>query len=143
MLCCFYVDMTHNEEKKNKLVELLAKRRAVAVGVGTSTPANPPPPATSGPNSFEQAPGDNRLKGVVVAAGTEDEDTSSDLVFKRKRVGDVEAPPHYASDSHAPSFRDNPPSASSSRNLIVHEGGEERAPEGHQMPPVAELPAIL
>jgi len=70
--------MALNEEKKKKLAELLAKRRAVAVSVGTS---NPPPPATSAPNSSKPTPVDNRLKGVVVTAGTKDEDTSSGLVF--------------------------------------------------------------
>jgi len=39
-------------EKNKKLVELLAKRRAVAIGVGTS---NPPPPATFAPNSSAPA----------------------------------------------------------------------------------------
>jgi len=61
---------------------------------------------------------------------TEDEETSSGLVFKRKRVDDVKASSHSAFDGHATFFRDNPPSASSPR-------------EGHQAPPVADLPAIL
>jgi len=103
--------VTLNEEKKKKLVELLAKRR-VATGVGTSTPTNPPPLATSAPNSSVPTPVDSSLKGVVVAIGTEDEDTSSGPVFKRQRVDDVVVPSHSASDGHAPSFRDHPPNAS-------------------------------
>ena len=111
--------MALNEKKKKNLVELLAKRRAAAVGASTS---NPPPPATSAPNSSDPAPNGDRLKGVMVFVGTEDEDTSLGLVFKRQRVGDVEAPAHSAFDGYAPSLRDNPPSASSPRDLIVHEG---------------------
>jgi len=106
--------------KRKKLAELLAKQRATAAGAGTS---NNPPPTTSAPNSSDLAPDGDRLKGVVVAAGTEDEDTSSGLIFKRQRVGDVEVPTHLASDGHASSLRDNPQSASSPRDLIMHEGG--------------------
>jgi len=112
--------MTFNEDKKKKLVALLAKRRVVAAGAGTS---NPPPPAPPAPHSSIPAPDGDRLKGVVVAAGTEDEDTSSGLDFKRQRVGDVEAPAHSTFDGHTPSFKDNPLSTSSPRDLIVHEGG--------------------
>jgi len=136
--------MVLNEEKKKKLVELVAKRKAAAAGVGTSTPANPPPPTTYTPNSLEPAPVDNRMKGVmVVATGSEDEDTCTGLFFKRPRMGDVEAPSHSTSDGHAPSFRENPLIASSPRDLIMHEGGGESACEGHKAPPAVELPAIL
>jgi len=79
----------------------------------------------------------------VVATGTEDEDTDSGLVFKRQRVVDIEGPLHSATNGRAPSFRDNPPSASSSQDLIVLEGGGENASEGHQAPTAVELPAIL
>jgi len=132
--------MTLNKEKKFFLAKLLAKRRAVAAGVGTS---NPPPAATSAPNSPKPSSDGNKLKGVVVATGTEDKDTSSGLVFKRQRVGDVEAPSHSTSDGHASFFRDNPPSASSPRDLIVHQGRGKSAPEGRQTPPATELPAIF
>jgi len=80
---------------------------------------------------------------VVVATSTEDEDTSLGLVFRRQRVGDVAMPVHFASDGHAPSFRDNPPSASSPHDLIVHEGGGESALEDRQAPPAVELPTII
>jgi len=82
------------------------KCKVAAVGVGTSTPTNLPP-----------------LTPLVVATGIEDKDTDSGLVFKRQRVGNVEAPSHKATGGHAPSFRDNPPNTSSPRDLIVHEGG--------------------
>ena len=101
---------------------MLAKRRAATVGAGTSTPANPPSSATSTPNASEPAPVDNRQKGVVAIAGSEDKDTCTGLVFKMPRVGDVKATTHSTSDGHAPSFHDNPPSASSPRDLVVHEG---------------------
>jgi len=125
MPCCFYADITLNEEKNKNLAELLARHKAAAAGIGTSTP---PPPITSAPNSSEPASGVNKLKEVVVATGTEDEDTSSGFVFKRKKVGDVEASSHSASDGHAPSFGDNPSSPSSPLDLIVQEGGGGRAP---------------
>jgi len=126
-LYCFYADMAFNGDKKKKLVALLAKRRDAGASVGTSTLRDLPPPATFAPNASEPVPDGDKLKGVVVATSTEDEDTSSGLVFKRQRVGDVAVPAHSASDGHAPSFRKNPPSASSPRDLIVHEGGGGRA----------------
>jgi len=52
--------MVLKEGKKKKLVELLAKRRAVVAGVGTSTLATPPSSTTSAPNSYEPTPVDKR-----------------------------------------------------------------------------------
>jgi len=136
--------MAFNEDKKKKLVELLAKRRAAAAGVGTSSPTTPPPSATSTPNTTEPAPVDNSQKGVVaVVVDSEDEDTYTVLVFKRLRVGEAVAPSHSTSGGLTPAFKDNPPSASSPRNLIVHEGGGESTPKGQQMPPPLELHAFL
>jgi len=75
-LCCFYADITLNTKKKKKLVELLAKRKVVAAGVGTLTSTNLPPSTISAPNSSESAFVYNRQKGVVVVVtGSEDEDT--------------------------------------------------------------------
>jgi len=54
--------MTLNAERKKILVDLLAIHRVVAAGEGTSTPTNPPPFATSAPNTSEPAPVDNRQK---------------------------------------------------------------------------------
>ena len=80
---------------------------------------------------------------MVAAVGTEDEDTDLGLVFNRQKVGDMEAPAHSTSDGRVPSFQDNPPSASSPCDLIVHEDGGESAPEDRQAPHAVELPAIL
>jgi len=41
--------MGFSKDKKKKLADLLAKRRAAAAGVGTSTPGTPPTSATSAP----------------------------------------------------------------------------------------------
>jgi len=135
--------MVLNAEKRNKLIELVVRHKATLADAGTSAPASTPAAAASAPNSSEPSPVDDRLKGVVVAIGSEDKDTYTGLVFKRPRVGDVEAPSNSTSDGHAPFFKDNSPNASSPCNLIMHEGGRENAPEGGQVPPTAELPAIL
>jgi len=136
--------MVLDVERRNKLAALVARRRATLADAGTSTPAGLPPVATSAPISHEPAPIDHGQQGVVEATASEDEDTCTGLVFKRKRAGDDVAPSHSASDGHAPSFRENPPSASSPRDLIMLEGGGESAPGGDQgMPPTANLPAFL
>jgi len=110
--------MGFNKDKKKKLVDLLAKRRALAVGVGTSTPRTPPTSATFAPHTIELAPDDDRQK-VVVVVDSEDEDTCIGLVFKRQRVGKVVVPSHYASGGLTPAVRDNPPSASFPRDVNV------------------------
>jgi len=116
--------MEFNKDKKKKLVERLAKRRAAATGVGTSSPTTPPPSATSAPNTTKPAPVHNRQKRVVaVVVDLEDGDICTGLVFKRLRVGEAVAPSHSTSGGFTPTFRDNPLSASSPRHLIVHEGG--------------------
>jgi len=61
---------------KKELADLLSKRRAVAAGVGTSTPATLPSPTAFAPNSSAPAPIDKQ-KGVVGETGSEDEDTDS------------------------------------------------------------------
>jgi len=119
-------DMVLDAEKRRKLVELVSRHKAALADVGASTPAGTPPAATSSPISPDTTPIDHRQKGVVEAITSEDEDTCTCLVFKRKRVVDVAAPSHSASDGRAPSFKENPPSASSPRNLVVLEGGGER-----------------
>ena len=87
---------------------------------------------------------DHRQNGVVEATASEDEDTCSGLVFKRKRVVDVTAPTHLASDDRAPSFGENPPSVSSPRDIVVHEGGGKSASGGdHGAPPAVDFPAFL
>jgi len=110
--------MGFNKDKKKKLADLLAKRRAAAAGVGTS-PRVSPTSATSAP--IEPAPVDDRQKGVV-AVDSDDEETCTGLVFKRQRVGEAMAPSPSPSGG-IPAFRDNPPSTSSPCQLVVHEGG--------------------
>jgi len=116
-------DMVLDTEKKRKLGELVARRKDALADASTSTPAGTPPPATSTPISPEPTPIDQRQKGVEEATASEYENTCIGLVFKRKRTADVVAPSLSASDGHAPSFRENPPSASSPRDLMVLEGG--------------------
>jgi len=118
--------MGFSKDKRKKLADLLAKRRVAAAGVGTSTPRTPPTSATSAPQTIEPAPVDNKQKGVVVV-DSNDEDTCTSLVFKRQRVGKVVAPSPSTSGGTS-AFRDNPPSASSPRHLIVHEGGGAERP---------------
>jgi len=79
-----------------------------------------------------------------VETASEDEGTCTCLVFKRKRAADVVDPSLSTSNGHAPSFKENPPSASSPRDLMVLEGGGESAPRGdHGTPPVVDLPVFL
>jgi len=125
--------MVLNEEKKNKLAGLIAPRQTTLSG-----PSRVVAPAQDSPGPVL---GDKQ-KGVVVAIGSEDEDTEMGLVFKRQRVG-VVAPSHSATDGHAPSFRDNPLSASSPHELAALEGGGENTPKGGQVPPSPKLPTIL
>jgi len=115
--------MVLDAEKRRKLGELVTRRKAALAGVGTLTPARPPPVATSASISPEPAPIDHRQKGVVEATVSEDEDTYTGLVFKRKRGTDVTVSAHSSSDGCASFFWEKPPSASSPRALMVHEGG--------------------
>ena len=52
-------------------------------------------------------------------------------------------PANSASDDCAPSFRENPSSASSPRDVVVHEGGGESASKSDHGAPSTELPAFL
>jgi len=137
--------MVLDAEKRRKLGELVTRRKAALAGVGTLTPARPPPVATSASISPEPAPIDHRQKGVVEATVSEDEDTYTGLVFKRKRGTDVTVSAHSSSDGCASFFWEKPPSASSPRALMVHEGGGgENVPGGDSgVPPTAKLPSFL
>jgi len=135
--------MGFKKDKKKKLVELLAKRRAAAAGVGTSTPRSPPNSATSAPNTTEPASVDRQKGVVVVVVDSEDEATCTNLVFKRPSVDEAAVPSHFASGELTPAFRDNPPSASSPRDLVVHEGGGETTPEECPISLAPELHVLL
>jgi len=96
--------MVLNEEKRRRLVDVIARRQVALEGAGGSAPAVPlavvqasPIPALTEKN-----------KGVVAIDSDGDEDTGEGLVFKRLRVG-VVAISLSATDGHPPSFRDNPP----------------------------------
>jgi len=77
-----------------------------------------------------------------VAVEIDDEETCTDLVFKRSRVGEVVAPSTFASGGTA-AFMDHPPNASSPLPFAMHEGGGESAPEGQEMPSTSPLPLLL
>ena len=95
-------------------------------------------------NPSAPAHADLRLKGVVERTTSEDEDTCLGLVFNRKKGADATVLAQSVSEGRASSFRENPPSASSPCDLVVHEGGGESAPRGDfGVPPAAELPAFL
>jgi len=78
----------------------------------------------------------------VVVVETDDEDTCTDLVFKRQTVGEVVAPSASAFGG-TPTFMDHPPSASSLLQLAAHKGGGESTPEGQKMPSTSQLPELL
>jgi len=120
--------MVLNAKKRRQLAEIALKRKAAP---GPSTADAPIHPV------------DQRQKGVAEATATEDEDTCLGLVFTRKRKVDVAVPTNLASDNRAPSFRENPPSASSPHDIVVHESGRESASGGDHGTPPVDLPAFL
>ena len=67
--------MVLDAEKRNEFPELVARHKAAFAGASTSTPAAPPPSATSTSASLEPTPIDQRQKGVMEATAFEDEDT--------------------------------------------------------------------
>jgi len=87
MFPCLGAGMVLNEEKRNRLVELIARRLAALTGAGGSTPTGPLTVAVSAQDSPSPTLGDKN-KGVVTI-DSEDEDTDEGLVFKRPRVGVV------------------------------------------------------
>jgi len=116
--------MVLNAEKRRQLAEVTLRRK-VALSpsdVDALAPVDAPAAAIFAPSPSALALVNHRQKGVVEATASEDEDTCSSLVFKRKRAADVVVPAHSVSDDCAPSFRENPPSASSPRDIVVHEG---------------------
>ena len=122
--------MVLNAENKRMLAEAASKLKVGAgpSGANAATPTNAPTTVVSAPNPSASAPADLRQKGVVEAIASKDEDTCSGLVFKRKMGVDVVVPALSASDGGAPSFQENPPSASSPRDMVAQEGGEGECP---------------
>jgi len=132
--------MVLNAEKRNKLAELVARRKAALDDAGTSTfllllmlllktHLDQPPLIT-----------DRRGWWWQLARKTRTPAWASSL---RNKGWTMSWHHHSAFDDYASSFRDNPPSASSPHNLIIHESGGESAPEGSQVPPAVELLTIL
>ena len=78
----------------------------------------------------------------MVANEFDDEDTREGLIFKRQREV-VAVTSNFATNGRPPSFRDNPPDASSSRTLLTLEGGGDSTPKDDQVPPAPELSAVL
>ena len=150
------VGMVLNEEKRAKLAEVLALREEATTGVGASTlapniaPVAPfPAPsapldvvplaaagASSTPVPLDAVPlvaagassAPAPLKRVVEIVSDDDADTTSDLVFKKRRVP-VAAISHSSAAGHPASLRDHPLSASSPQSLFALEGGGENALE--------------
>jgi len=78
--------MVLNEKKRRMLVEAASKLKAGAgpSDANAAAPADGPIAVISAPNPYATAPTDLRQKGVVEATASEDEDTCSGLVFKKK-----------------------------------------------------------
>jgi len=102
--------MVLNAKKRWMLVEATSKLKVGASpsNANTAAPADAPFAVISAPNPYAPAPADLRQEGVVEAIASEDEDTCSDFVFKRKRVANVAAPAQSASNGCASSFREPP-----------------------------------
>ena len=112
--------MVLNVEKRRQLVEVALWRKAAPSP--SNVDALAPVATIFAPSPYAPTLVDHRQKGVVEATASKDNDTCSGLIFKRKRAADVAIPAHSASDDSAPSFRENPPSASSPRVPRCHEG---------------------
>ncbi|KAK7373540.1 hypothetical protein VNO80_06954 [Phaseolus coccineus] len=125
--------MVLSAEEKKRLADVLSRRTA-----GGSGPAGPPSPAVAAPEPIA-----DKSKRAAPVEISEDEDTCSDLVFKRKRV-EVATEVSSATEGQPPSFREHPPSASSPPEpLLALESGGESAPSTSQVPPAPELPPLL
>jgi len=86
--------MVLNAEKRKQLAAMAAQMKAA------------PGPSALGPSTKGK-----RLKGVAEVAEvapSEDEDTCSDLVFRRKRKADVAVPMPSGLDEQAPFYRECP-----------------------------------
>jgi len=120
--------MVLNAEKRRHLVVVAAQKKN-APGLSVLGPSAP---CTSAPGPFAPGPKDKRLKGVAEVADvapSEDDETFSGLVFKRKHKVDAAIPVPSDSDGRAPSYRESPLSASSPHDVVVHGGRGESASE--------------
>jgi len=123
--------MVLNEEKRVKLVEVLALREEAIADVGASTllvqPTNQavPSPTPSAPlavvplATVRASPMSCPLekgKGVVEIVSDDEEDTTEGPIFKRRKAATATTS-HSSSARRPASFRDHPPSASSPQVL--------------------------
>jgi len=86
---------------------------------------------------------DLKLKAVAEVAPSDDEETYSGPVFKRRRKVVSELAEHFASDGRAPSPRAQVPPTSppSSRDIVMQENA--RAPVGGLWDPTLDAPTYL
>ncbi|KAK7342266.1 hypothetical protein VNO80_25212 [Phaseolus coccineus] len=125
--------MVLSADKKKRLADVLSRRNASG-----SAPAGPSSPAGAALEPIAE-----KSKKAAPVEVSDDEDTCSGLVFKRKRVGTA-AEVSSATEGHPSSFREHPPSASSPPEpILTLEGGGESAPPSGQMPSAPELPSLL
>jgi len=108
----------------------------------TSAPG-PSAPDTYAPDPSAPSLIDQRRKGVVEATTSEDKDTCSGFIFKRKQKAKVAVLVPSGSDDRAPTYKEHPPNASSPRDLVVQEGRGESALGGDRGAPPTGLPAFL
>ncbi|XP_068475356.1 uncharacterized protein [Phaseolus vulgaris] len=103
---------------------------------------NSPPPIAAVPLAVASSPAPAPLdKGKrVLEVLSDDEDSGSGVVFKRRRAARVPILP-AASPQGGESFRDNPPSATSPQPTIVQEEKDDGA-ESAPPPPPAEVSAV-
>jgi len=105
--------MVLDAEKRRQLVVVAMQKK------------NAPGPSTPGPSAPSPSIKDKRLKGVAEVtkvAASEDEETYSGLVFKRKRKADAAIPMPSDSDGQAPSYKECSPSTSFPCDIVVQEG---------------------
>jgi len=126
--------MRLGKDKKRKLADLLAKQRAAPTGTSLSIPLAPSTSAAPAPTAGE-------LMGLL-AVESDDEDTCTGLVFKRRRVG-ASAVPSASVSAVAPTFIDHPPSASSPLPVVTLKGGGESATRNQETNSPKPLPLLL
>jgi len=66
MLHCLGAGMVLNEEKRNRLAELIAPCLAALTGAGGSVPTGPPPVVVSAQDSPGPAPDDKQKEVVAI-----------------------------------------------------------------------------
>jgi len=86
---------------------------------------------------------DLKLKVVVEVVPSDDEESYSGLVFKRRRKVATEPVEHSASDGCALSPQAPPPNPSPFRDIVVQESVGVSVPEGGLWDPTLDAPSFL